>query len=153
VAPAGSLIYQSSIGGTIGAAGDTDAFTISLDAGQTLTVTASGTGLQPTLSVTDPTSVVIGSATAPAIGKGAVLETLTVNAAGTYTITVGSNNGTTGAYSLGVTLNAAQETAPLGGAANQTLATAMDISGSFLSLGGAASRGAVLGGPIAGATT
>ena len=149
VAPSGSLIYQTSSNGTISSATDTDSFTIALDAGQTLTVTLTGTStLQSTFSVTDPSSNVLGTATAAAPGKNAIIETLTAGTAGTYTIVVGGAAGTTGAYTVGVTLNAAQELGAFGGATNQSLATAQDISGSFVSLGGNASRGAVLGGTV-----
>jgi hypothetical protein len=53
--PSGSMIYDPSLTAVIGTAGDTDSFTINIDAGQTMTVlaTASG-GLRPTIQVTGP---------------------------------------------------------------------------------------------------
>ena len=52
VAPVGSLIYSGSTPGVIAPSGDTDSFTINLDAGQTLTVLADpAAGLQPSIEV------------------------------------------------------------------------------------------------------
>ncbi len=52
--PQGSMIFGSSASAVIGAAGDTDSFTIHLDAGQTLTLTVTAAStLQPTVQVMD----------------------------------------------------------------------------------------------------
>ncbi len=69
--------------------------------------------------------------------------------AGTYTMTVGGAGGTTGNYTVQVILNAALEMeGTLPGVSNDTLATAQDISSSFINLHtsvGDAQRGAVTG--------
>src|SRR5262249_50273185 len=84
VAPLGSLIYDPVASGFINPAGDTDSFTITLDAGQTLAalVTPTSPGLQPSVTV-----VGLGSATASGAGKKALLQTLPVSALGVYTVT------------------------------------------------------------------
>ena len=148
--PVGSLIYDPSIGGNIGFAGDTDSFTLSVDPGQTLTavVTASA-GLQPSITLRDPSNNPIGSATAGAAGQNALLQTVPAVTAGTYTFTVTGANGTTGNYTLQVILNAAKEAeGTLAGVDNNTLATAQNIDSSFITVQTSqtsAQRGAVNG--------
>jgi hypothetical protein len=146
VNPAGGLIYQGSVSDTIVSSTDTDNYVISLAAGQTLTALVKpGTGLQPSVAITGPGGTVLGTAGGAAAGQNALLETVPVATAGTYTIAVAGAAGTTGAYTLTATLNAALETQANGGAGDNTQATAQDIDGSFAGLGGTASRGAVLG--------
>ncbi len=66
---------------------DTDSFTISLDAGQSLSVAVDpGTGLRPTITILSPSSTVVGSATASAANQEALLQTAPVTSAGTYTV-------------------------------------------------------------------
>ena len=148
--PGGSLIYSGTVSGAINPVGDTDTYTLTLDAGQTISVVeqpsaTGGSTLIPTLTLMDPGSNVIGNVTAGAAGVSALLQTIPVTTAGLYTIIVSAASGTTGNYTLGVTLNAALQTQFYDGASNNTLATAQNIDGSFISLGGGASRGAVLG--------
>ena len=144
--PLGSLIYDGSTSAAIGTGSDTDSFTITLDAGQTLTaVVVPASALQPTLCVTGPGGFSAGPVTATAAGKQVFLQTLHVAAAGTYTITVGSASGTTGHYSLQLTLNAAVELEEHDGASNNTFATAQALDGAFLALDDSAQRAAVVG--------
>jgi hypothetical protein len=153
--PQGSLIYDPSITGIIGSAGDTDSFTLAIDPAQTVTAIVSGSGgLQPSVELRNPASTVIGSATAAAANQPALLQTVPAAAGGTYTFTVSGAGGTTGNYSLQVILNAARELeGTISGATNNTIATAQDISASFITLQSSlasASRGAVNGGNTAG---
>ena len=98
MAPSGSLIYNGSLNAVINPGSDSDSLTINLDAGQMLTVVAvPATTLRPTLTVTDPNGVGVGSVTASAAGNDAVIQTIPITTAGTYTITVGSAGGTSGA--------------------------------------------------------
>ena len=147
VAPSGSLIYSGSASTTnIAAGSDTDSFTISLDAGQTITALVHpASGLQPTIQLCDPSGTVLATASSAAAGTDALIQTIPVASAGLYTITVASVGSTVGSYTAQVYLNTALETEGHNGPTNDTAATAQDISGSFVSLGGAASRGAVLG--------
>lgn len=147
-APLGSLVYDRTVEGTIGFAGDADTFTISLDAGQRISVllSPSDSTLQPTVVVRGPGNVLLGSATAAGAGQRALLNTLPAATAGTYTVIVSGAGGTTGGYSVQLTLNAALEREGLlGGESNNTLATAQNINGAFITLAGTASRAAVLG--------
>ena len=70
VAPAGSLIYSGSTPGIIGPSGDTDSFTIDLDAGQTITALVDpASGLPADLPITGPAGRMLGPATAAAAGR------------------------------------------------------------------------------------
>jgi hypothetical protein len=150
--PLGSLIYDPSVAGNsnIGFAGDTDSFTLAVDPDQTITAIVTGSGgLQPSVELRNPGSTVIGSATAAAATQVALLQTAPAPTGGTYTFTVSGAGGTTGNFSLQVILNAARELeGTISGATNNTLVTAQNIDGSFITLGtsvASASRGAVVG--------
>jgi len=147
--PQGSLIYTSKdpVDGIVGPVGDVDAFTVVLDAGQTIavSVTPKDTSLQPWVRVYDPANVLEGSALAGGGGQEALLQAVPAASAGTYTIRVGGAIGTTGAYTVHVILNAAAEAEQHGGPTDNDRATAQDINASFLDLGGGMRRGAVLG--------
>ena len=141
IQPPGSLIYDSTIEGVIGTPGHTESYSLLLDPGQTFTVLVEPSGgLRATIKVLAPNGTLLGSATAPAAGADALLQTVQVpgqiadNGSGpkTYTVTVGGANGTTGNYRLKVVLNAALESESLGGTSDDTLATAQDINGSWV---------------------
>src|SRR5262249_8982581 len=135
-APRGSLIYDTSLAGLINFAQDTDTFTVSLDAGQTVTllVTPTADGLRPTVRLVGPDGGGLASATASAAGHPALRQTVRARDAGTYRIVVGGANSTAGGYTVKLTLNAAVETEGVTTGSNATPATAQDINGSLLSL-------------------
>jgi hypothetical protein len=148
--PQGSLIYDPSIAGNIGFAGDTDSFTLAVDPAQTITAIVTGSaGLQPSVELRNPDSTLIGSGAAAAAGQPALLQTAPAATGGTYTFTVSGAGGTTGNFSLQVILNAAKESeGTIAGATNNTPATAQNIDGSFIALQtsmASARRGAVNG--------
>src|SRR5262249_48597800 len=99
--------------------------------------------LQVQLELTGPG--VATSANSPAAGRPAVLQSIAINTTGSYTFTVSGLGGTSGTYTIQVDLNAALSSAAVGGASNQTLATAQSVDPSFVTLTGSAQRGAVLG--------
>ncbi len=149
--PLGSLVYDPPKTGVIAPAGDTDSYTLDVDAGQTLTIVVTpfppASTLQPTVEASNPGAVLIGSATAAAGGVSALLQSVYASEAGTYTIAVGGANGTTGGYNLRVILNAAVETESLfSGDTNDTLATAQDLDTAFMTPAAPAQHAAVLGG-------
>jgi subtilisin family serine protease len=153
--PLGSLIYEEAASGVIGAAGDSDAFTLALDASQTITVlvTPASAALKPSILLRGPADEALGSATAAAAGQNALLQTIAVVAPGTYSLLVSGADGTSGNYELQVALNAALEREGIiTGVINDTPAAAQDLDeaagGSFLTLAASqppARRGAVLG--------
>ncbi len=143
--PPGGLVYDEPFNGTIATPSSTQDFTLDVDADQTITVVADpAAGLRPRIDLLDPSSATIGSAWASAEGQDAVLQTIPVTTAGTYTITI-SGMGTTGDFDVRAILNAAVENETHDGPANDTRATAQDVDASFLTLTGDAERGAVLG--------
>jgi len=146
VEPFGSLIYQGSIGGTVPASA-TQSFTLPVDGGQTITVSVvpDVASLQAIIELHDPPNNVIGSATAAAAGQEVLLQTAPASNAGTYTITIGGANNTTGNFHVRAALNAMFEGEAHGGPSNDTLATAQDLDSSAIALRPAAERMAVLG--------
>jgi hypothetical protein len=146
VQPVGSLIYQGSVDGTV-PAGATQPFTLPVDGGQTITVDVvpASNLLQATIELRDPSNNLIGSATAAAAGQEVFLQTAPATTSGTYTITIGGANNTTGNFHVRVALNAMFESEAHGGPSNDTLATAQDLDSSAIALRPAAQRMAVLG--------
>ena len=87
--PNGSLIYDKTIGGYINATSDTDTFTISLDAGQTLTaiVHPSGATIGVGATIRDSSNSVLLNGSG-AVGADVVLQTVPISAAGSYSVSV-----------------------------------------------------------------
>ena len=98
VGPAGSLIYQNSTSGTIGA-GSTDTYSLSLAASQTISilVTTPG-GLQPQINLTGPG--VAASASSAVAGAPAALQTIAINSTGQYAFSVSGLTATTGSNTI-----------------------------------------------------
>ena len=157
-APLGSLIYDATISGFIGADSDTDTFTLLVDPDQTITVVVHPDDalLAPEVTLSGP-GVAVGSVSAGA-GQDAVIQTVGPTASdtedpsapSTYTIIVGGTPSTsTGAYTLQVILNAAIEVEPNDGTGAMSPDVPQDISGSFIELlpgvTNSPTRGAVLG--------
>ncbi len=143
--PAGSLIYDPSVTGSIGFVGDTDTYTLDLAAGQTLTmVMSTDPNLIGVVTLLGPDGTAIASATGAGPGLDAVLETAPITTAGTYSLVVGGAGGTTGNYTLQAILNAVYKPAT---GTNNSIASAYDLSGAFASLGTTPSsdRAGVLG--------
>ncbi|HND54248.1 MAG TPA: hypothetical protein PLV92_17680, partial [Pirellulaceae bacterium] len=151
LAPKGSLIYEAPVRGVLTSAGVIDRYRYQLDAGQTLTVRLTpSAALRGQVNVTSPGGTQLGAVAAAAPGDEALLQTLRIDSAGEYEVAVSGVGGTSGGYSLDLYLNAAVETETKSttAAANNSLQTAQDLSSSFITLAGGASRGAVLGGVV-----
>jgi hypothetical protein len=133
VLPDGSLIYDPTVSGMISAGGDTDSFTLDVDAGQTISVVLTPeSALQAVLELYDPSGALVATSSAAVAGDDVVLQPSPVAAAGTYTVTVSAVGASTGPYTVQVLLNTAVEAEAHDGAANDTLATAQDIDNSFI---------------------
>jgi len=147
VEPVGSLVYDPVVEAFIVPAGDTDDYTLDLDAGQLVSVLVRPeAGLQATVALRDPGGALIGQATAAAAGEDTLLQHAPAAGAGTYTLRMSGAGGSTGAYSVEVFLNATLEAENHGGAANDSVETAQDLDGGFLNPGGSTMRrAAVLG--------
>ncbi|MCH8046032.1 MAG: pre-peptidase C-terminal domain-containing protein [Planctomycetes bacterium] len=136
VAPPGSLIYRRDTQGSIVSAGDSQTFSIDLDAGQTIAVVLSpAASLRPTIRVEGPAGELIGlPVEAAAVGDRTVLQAAPIDDAGAYKIFVGETGGTFGSFEIELILGAY---APAS-ASPVVLDTA-------ISLGGGADRLAALG--------
>lgn len=144
-APLGSLAYDGSFSNAaISLAGDTDSFTINLDANQALSVIVTpGFGLQPTISVTGPGTS--QNASASSVGGTVRLNMIPITTAGTYTFTVGGVGSSTGLYTIQTVLNSATESESIGGGSNDSIGTAESLATSFVNLGGGLSSATVSG--------
>jgi hypothetical protein len=147
VAPLGSWIYQTSANGVIGIPSDTDNYTITLNPGQNLSLVVHPTSgaLIPSVSLMDPSSNLLGSVTAGAAGQDAVLQSIPITTAGTYTVVVGGNGSTIGSYALEGLLNAAVEMAEHGGPSDTTIATAQNLDPAFNAITSGSAVASVLG--------
>ncbi len=109
--------------------GDSDTYTIALDAPQSLTVFLPSTYVAPSLSiqieVRDPAGASLGVATAPPGGM-AMLQSVPATTAGTYSIVVSSVAGASD-YTLNVLFGAGQEIEAESGPANDSPAAAQAL--------------------------
>src|SRR5262249_27022457 len=82
-------------------------------------------------------------------GQNALVQTIPAAAAGAYTVVVSGAGGTTGLYTVQLTLNAALENeGTLSGVSDDTIATAQPIDAAFTSLSPTeptTARGAIIG--------
>jgi hypothetical protein len=144
--PAGGRIYDTSAAGNIKTAGAQAAFTLPVDAGQTLSVDLlPKPSLQARIGLFDPNGNNIGVAVAGNPGAEVVLQPVAANVAGTYTLRITGLGTTVGAFTAEMILNAALDTSAHGGASNSTQATAQSLNSSTVALGGGADRLGVLG--------
>ena len=151
VTPAGSLIYQNSTTGTI-TAGSVDAYSLSVAAGQTISVLVTpSSGLQAQVNLSG--TGVIASGASAALGTTAAIQSVAVTTTGNYLIAVSGLNGSADSYTIQVYLNAALSSTNDGGNLNQTLISAQNIDSSFTALGATAQRGAAVGTLVPGGLT
>jgi hypothetical protein len=153
--PAGeaSLIYDPPVAGNLEGGGDSDCFAVTADAGQTLTVAATMTNAASSLRlrVFGPDDAVLGESATSVTDWAALVQTIPLNAAGTYRVTLDDARGLGTGYSAHAILNAALESSVAGGT-NHTIAAAQNIDGSFLTLLGDARRGGLIGTSAPGVT-
>jgi|CXWL01.1.fsa_nt_gi hypothetical protein len=147
--PIGSLLYSpdQDLVSTFSAPGETDVWTLDLDAGQILAIGFTPTmNIQGQLSIVDPNGLILGTISSATAGQSIALADIPVAMAGTYRIEVTSLEGI-GAYSVGGPLGAAVDTdhPRILTGTNNTVATAQPIGASVIPLQGTASRLAVIG--------
>jgi extracellular elastinolytic metalloproteinase len=139
----GSMEHDGIYSGNIAVAGDKDNFSLSLDAGQSLSVFVdANSSLSANLTITGPGTFLTANGTT---GGVAALTAVPVAQAGLYTLAVGGNSLSTGAYTIRVVLNTITESEAETGAPNDTPATAQDLAGAFFSLTDSLSRASVRG--------
>lgn len=146
VLPLGSLVYAGEVSALTAPAGDVDTYLVELAVGQTLSLVATPAGgLSPTLEIRSSDGGTLATASTPTAGAAAVVQTFLASAASAYRVVVGGAGGSTGAYRLQLVVNAAVELEAQGAAANDDLAAAQSLEGSFVSLGPGADRAALVG--------
>ncbi len=130
--PLGAAIHAGTASSTIGFQGDTDVFTLSLDADQAISVTIDPAGgLSTQVELVDPGGATVMSASSTTPGGHAVILDAPVAVGGTYTLRVTGLSGT-GRFDVNVLLNASPEIEGQGGAGNDTPGSAQAIG--FLDL-------------------
>ncbi len=136
IQPLGSLIYDSTLEGVIATPGRTESYSLRLDPGQTLTVLVeSSETLRAKIQVYDSKGKLVDSATASAAGADALVQTIRIpgqiagngGAPATYRIVVKGVDGTTGAFTVSTSLNAALETESHNGPANDAMASRRNL--------------------------
>ena len=128
VKPLGDLIYTSTDDPVLVTPTDVDYLTLSLNAGETLTLIGAPTtsDLQLVMTLYDPSFNVVATTTAPAQAANSVIETAAISTTGTYTIAISDANGNLGLYSVQAYLNSYVKQ----GTSNLSIATAQDLTSS-----------------------
>ncbi len=146
--PLGSLAYAATHADDFAAPSETDGYTLSLDAGRSISLqlTPSDPSVVASVELFDVNGVEIslGSAQAVGAGESVVLGPLSATAGGAYRFDVTSVAGA-GAYELDVVLDAAIELESAGLGGNDATGTAQPLDASAVNLPNGASTLGVLG--------
>ena len=150
--PQAAFIFETQQGGQLSDAADEDTYTVSLNAGQHLSVRVQPQdSVRLALSVTRQSDgALLGSAEASDLWATALLQDVAIDSAGTYVIHVNSVEWGDGvpptAYDLSAFLDVhLEQEGALAGADNGTPQTAESLDGSAVALGSGADRMAVKG--------
>ncbi|MDP2433554.1 MAG: Ig-like domain-containing protein [Pseudomonadota bacterium] len=145
IQPDGSLIHDPAMTGLFHMEGDSDDYTLDLDAGQTLSVklTPLDSVVRGHIALLDAGGNLLDDATGTTAGQAVILQTVPIANAGTYTIRVTAERGP-GTYQVQALLNAALEVEDNSNF-SETRDDAQNIDNSFIAVGANGSRGAVRG--------
>ncbi|HEV8606295.1 MAG TPA: S8 family serine peptidase [Tepidisphaeraceae bacterium] len=144
LSPLGGLLRGASASGLINDPADTDTFTLSLNAGQRLSLAVLGTdGLLPTFQLLDPQDQTLASVVTNS--SIATTDDLLITTSGLYSIIVGETASTSGHYTLRASVNATLESESLAGPSNDTIPSGQPLDFVFLPLANGASRAAIAG--------
>jgi methionine-rich copper-binding protein CopC len=151
VRPFGTNVYEASVSGSLHDDADTDTYSISLSAGQKLSVMfhADHGDAVAQIDVLDPNGNTIGTATTAA-GASALIQSLNTPSGGTYQVRITNLSGI-GGYTLRAWVGAAGEQEPIGGATNDDSSSAQSLDGGFgslLNIQSSSVVGEVLGGDV-----
>src|SRR3954471_2828329 len=146
VAPAGSMVYASTQTGTLASAGPDVSYTLSLDAGQKVSVAlvAQDPALRASIRLLAPDGTLLGSADAPAAGYNALLDSISGADAGDYSLVFHDLEGA-GNFKADIYLNATREAESVIVATNDDIPNAQSLAPSEISLPGGGKRYAALG--------
>ena len=153
VAPLGTMVHQSNQSGNLAAPNSTASYTLSLDAGQKISVVldTQDADLQGEIQLYDiDGTTLLGSADASNPGQMALLDSVVASNAGDYRLDVHNLSGD-GEFTLDVFLNATVEIEVAGVSTNDTTAAAQDLTPSAITLPGGGQRYASVGVTQAGA--
>jgi streptogramin lyase len=142
----GSLVFSGSTSQTL-TPGSTISYNVLLDSGQTLAAFVTpDQNLKATLTITNPSGKVVGSATGSAPGAVTALQSVPISQSGTYTVSVGNAGGTAGSFTLQALVNSQlQSQRYLGGPNDSTLANAQQFDTTPTNPGNGVSQSAVYG--------
>lgn len=142
VNPAGSLVYQGTVTGTLASSNDVATYNLAIDPHQTLAELATPTsGETLTVSVTAPDATVTTVSSASP-GSTALIPAIQSPNGGTYVIKV---SGGPGGFTLQSTLNALIDPSAHGGPPDNSIGTAQPLDAYANAIAGTADRTAVLG--------
>jgi hypothetical protein len=145
VAPIGTMVHAAHEAGVFAAPGMDVAYTLSLDAGQNVSIASftQDADLQLRLRFLSPDAQLIGEVSAAAAGATVQLDSLTAADAGDYSVIVHNLAGE-GDFEVDFVLNATLEAEPVG-ATNNDVASAQDLAPSEIALPGGGYRYAAVG--------
>lgn len=130
--PVSSGVYAAWVPGQFTHSADVDVYTVDLEAGQALRIEGvPDAGARMAVEISDPNGNVIFAGSTLSSSSPVLHQAVPVTSDGTYTIKV-SANGVPGLYALNVFVNELIEVESLGGAANDSLATAQDLDPGFM---------------------
>ncbi len=146
LAPLGGLVYEKHEQASL-AADETASFLVPLDAGQTIALLLVPTpGLIQHAELFSPGGESVAEAAATTAGEQLVLGPVTATTSGNYRFAINGVAGTEGDSAIRLLLNAAFETETYSDTANDSFASAQDITDSFISVGTLGTqRGAAVG--------
>lgn len=106
--PPGAVVYTASATGAIDFAGESEVYTINLDAGQSFTALTRqvGSDLDVALTARGPSGAILDFANRARRGGNEIVRSVPVSTAGTYSIVVAGDRSTRGSFQLDLLLNA-----------------------------------------------
>ena len=146
VDPQGSLIHTTAVAADIGTPSDRDLLTIELDDHQTVSlVVEPEAGLRPSVELLGPDATVLAAVTADTAGQAAIVQTIPPMARESIRSPSPVPRGPPAITRFGWSSMRRSNSEPYTGVTTASLATAEDLSGSFIAIGPGADRGAVVG--------
>ncbi len=147
--PAGSLVSQAILTSDVTTPSEVDEVLLDLDAGQVLSIVMkSDSTLIPQMELRAPGNQPVADERGSVEGETIVLQGVPITTDGTYRLQLAGRQNSQGTYEVRIVLNAVieEESIPLPGAQNNSLASSQNIGASLIDLaGGRATQRAVVG--------
>lgn len=149
IGPAGSLVSQAVLSSDVTTPNEVDEVTLDLDAGQVISIVMkSDSTLIPQMELRAPGNQLLADQRGSVEGETITLQGVPVPTDGTYRLQLAGRQNSQGTYEVQIVLNAVieEESIPLPGAQNNSLAASQNIAASLIDLaGGRATQRAVVG--------